>query len=49
MDDKKPRDYKMATMVLIGVTVAALLVAVVALSLKGREAVPAQGAPPKAV
>ena len=45
MDDKKPRDYKMATMVLIGVTVAALLVAVVALSLKGREAVPAQGSP----
>lgn len=35
----------MATMVLIGVTVAALLVAVVALSLKGREAVPAQGSP----
>ena len=26
MDDKKPRDYKMATMILIGVTVAALLV-----------------------
>ena len=45
MDDKKPRDYKMATMILIGVTVAALLVAVVALSLKGREAVPAQGSP----
>ena len=32
-------------MVLIGVTVAALLVAVVALSLKGREAVPALGSP----
>lgn len=49
MDDKKPRDYKMATMVLIGVTVAALLVAVAALSLKGREAVPAQGSPAESV
>ena len=49
LDDKKPRDYKMATMVLIGVTVAALLVAVVALSLKGREAVPAQGSPAESV
>lgn len=39
----------MATMVLIGVTVAALLVAVVALSLKGREAVPAQGSPAESV
>ena len=45
MDDKKPKDYKKPTLLLIAVTVAALLTTMISLSFGGRDAVPATGSP----
>ena len=45
MDDKKPRDYKKLTVLVVCVTAAALLTAVLALSIKREAAVPVQASP----
>lgn len=45
MDDKKPRDYKKPTLLLIALTAVALLAAALSLSLRQRQALPAQASP----
>lgn len=45
LDDKKPKDYKKPTMLAAIITVAALVVTLVSLSLRQEETVPVQGSP----
>lgn len=45
MDDKKPKDYKKPTMLLLAVTAAALLTSLLSLSFGGKNVVPAAGSP----
>ncbi|MGI6255555.1 MAG: hypothetical protein ACOYJZ_07955 [Acutalibacter sp.] len=45
MDDKKPKDYKKPTLLLVALTAAALLVTLFSLSLGGRNAVATAGSP----
>lgn len=49
MDEKKPRDYKKATIITVVLTVAALAVTVFSLALRPESAVPTQGTPAESI